>query len=204
MKNIGHTFGIAIAPRYFTARISLLLFFVLTLPLFASAQDTGYIGGTVTDKSGAAVADAQITVKNTAGSLTRSTITNSDGAYNVSGLPGDTYDLIVVATGFQKFTAQKVVLSVAEKARIDVSLTVGAVTQEVVVTGESVAQVETTSSEISSTITGKQINELELNGRNFTQLVTLSPGVVNQTGQDEGTVGVYGNVAFSMNGGRTG
>jgi Carboxypeptidase regulatory-like domain/TonB-dependent Receptor Plug Domain len=203
MKNIGHTFGIAIAPRYFTARILLLLFFLLTLPLLASAQDTGYISGTVTDKSSAAVADAQVTIKNTAGSLTRSTVTNSDGAYNVSGLPGDTYDLIVVATGFQRFTAQKVVLSVAEKARIDVSLTVGAVTQEVVVTGESVAQVETTSSEISSTITGKQINELELNGRNFTQLVTLSPGVVNQTGQDEGTVGVYGNVAFSMNGGRT-
>ena len=82
-------------------------------------------------------------------------------------------------------------------------LTVGAVTEEVVVTGESVAQVETTSSDISSTITGKQIDNLVLNGRNFTQLVTLAPGVVNQTGQDEGTVGVYGNVAYSMNGGRT-
>ena len=45
--------------------------------------------------------------------------------------------------------------------------------------------------------------QLDLNGRNFTQLVTLSPGVVNQTGQDEGKVGVYGNVAFSINGGRT-
>src|SRR6266849_1420543 len=65
-----------------------------------------------------------------------------------------------------------------------------------------VAQVETESSEIGATITGKQVNQLELNGRNFTQLVTLAPGVVNQTGQDEGTVGVYGNVAYSMNGGR--
>src|ERR1700739_557447 len=119
------------------------------------------------------------------------------------GLPGDTYDFIVSAKGFQKFTAQKVVLEVAQKSRIDVQLTVGAITEEVVVTGESVAQVETTSSEISSTITGKQIDNLVLNGRNFTQLVTLSPGVVNQTNQDEGTVGVYGNVAYSMNGGRT-
>jgi len=166
------------------------------------AQDTGYISGTVTDKSGSAIAGADVTLKNVSGSLTRNTVTNTDGAYVISGLAGDTYDLSVSAKGFQKFTAQKVVLEVAEKARIDVQLTVGAITEEVVVTGESVAQVETTSSEISSTITGKQIDNLVLNGRNFTQLVTLSPGVVNQTGQDEGTVGVYGNVAYSMNGGR--
>ncbi len=83
------------------------------------------------------------------------------------------------------------------------TLTIGAVTEEVMVTGESIAQVETSSSELSSTISGKQVDELVLNGRNFTQLVTLSPGVVNQTGTDDGKVGVYGNVAYSMNGGRT-
>src|SRR5205807_6261785 len=54
-----------------------------------------------------------------------------------------------------------------------------------------------------STITGKQIDNLVLNGRNFTQLVNLAPGVVSQTGQDDAKVGVYGNVAYSMNGGRT-
>jgi len=128
---------------------------------------------------------------------------HSDGAYVVPGLPGDTYDLVVTAKGFQKFTVQHVVLSVAEKARVDVSLTVGAVSEEVVVTGESIAQVETSSSEIGTTISGKQVQQLELNGRNFTQLVTLTPGVVNQTGSDEGQVGVYGNVAYSVNGGRT-
>ena len=61
----------------------------------------------------------------------------------------------------------------------------------------------TQSSDLSGVVTGKEITQLQLNGRNFTQLVTLVPGVVNQTGQDEGTVGVYGNVAFSINGGRT-
>src|SRR5262249_17939840 len=95
------------------------------------------------------------------------------------------------------------VLNVAEKQRVDVQLTVGTITEEVVVTGESVEQVETTSSDLTSTITGKQIDNLVLNGRNFTQLVNLAPGVVSQTGQDDAEVGVYGNVAYSMNGGPT-
>jgi Carboxypeptidase regulatory-like domain/TonB-dependent Receptor Plug Domain len=169
----------------------------------SSAQDTGSISGTVTDKSGAAIASAVITITDSTGSLTRNTTTNADGAYVAAGLPGATYNLTVTATGFQKYTAKAVVLDVAQKTRIDVQLTVGSVSEEVVVTGESVAQVETASSEIGTTISGKQVNQLELNGRNFTQLVTLTPGVVSQTNQDEGTVGVNGNVAFSMNGGRT-
>ena len=188
------------SPLFKITFLAVLLLFSTSVAL---AQDTGYIGGTVTDKSGAAIAGADVTLRNVSGSISRTTQTNTDGACVISGLPGDTFDLGVSAKGFQKFTAQKVVLQVAEKARIDVQLTVGTITEEVVVTGESVAQVETSSSEISSTITGKQIDNLVLNGRNFTQLVTLSPGVVNQTNQDEGTVGVYGNVAYSMNGGRT-
>src|SRR5437660_12813390 len=111
--------------------------------------------------------------------------------------------MTVSAKGFQKFTAKKIVLTVGEKDRIDVTMNVGAITEEVVVTGESVAQVETTSSDLTSTITGKQIDNLVLNGRNFTQLVNLAPGVVSQTGQDDAKVGVYGNVQYSMNGGRT-
>jgi hypothetical protein len=191
------------ASRNFFLKFALLLGIILALPLLARAQDTGYISGTVTDKSGAAVAGADVVLRNTAGSLTRSTVTNTDGAYVIPGLPGDVYDLTVTVKGFQKFTAQRIVLNVAEKSRIDVQLTVGTVTEEVVVTGESIEQVETTSSDLNSTITGKQIDNLVLNGRNFTQLVNLAPGVVSQTGQDDAKVGVYGNVAYSMNGGRT-
>src|SRR5438552_3502236 len=182
----------------FVARV-----FALALPLASHAQDTGYISGTVTDKSGAAVVGAEVVITNTAGSLTRTTTTNADGAYVVAGLPGGTYNLVVTAKGFQNYSASKVVLDVAQKIRVDVQLTVGAVTGVVEVTDESVAQVETQSSALTATVTGKQIDQLMLNGRNFTQLVTLTPGVVNQTGSDEGKVGVYGNVAYSMNGGRT-
>src|SRR6266436_701301 len=186
--------------------VSLLLcamIVVLILPLASRAQDTGYISGTVTDKSGAAVVGADVAVTGSGGNLTRATSTNSDGAYVVAGLPGGTYNLVVTAKGFQKYSANKVVLQVAQKIRVDVQLTVGGVNEVIEVTGESVAQVETQSSELSGTITGKQIDQLMLNGRNFTQLVTLTPGVVDQTNTDEGKVGVYGNVAYSMNGGRT-
>jgi hypothetical protein len=179
--------------------ITLLFLF----PHLIAAQDTGYIGGTVMDKSGAAVAGADVSLVNAGGALRRTTTTNDSGAYVIPGLPGDTYDLSVTAKGFQKFTATKIILNVGDKNRVDVTLTIGAVTEEVMVTGESIAQVETSSSDLSSTISGKQVNELVLNGRNFTQLVTLSPGVVNQTGTDDGKVGVYGNVSYSMNGGRT-
>jgi Carboxypeptidase regulatory-like domain len=173
------------------------------LPLLSSAQTTGLISGSVTDKSGAAVVGAQVIIISQGGNLTQNTETNGEGAYLVSSLPSGKYDITVTAPGFQKFVVKGVVLDVAQKARVDVTLTVGAVTQEITVTGEDVARVDTQSSDIGTTITGKQVDQLELNGRNFTQLVTLAPGVINQTGQDEGKVGVAGNVTYSMNGGRT-
>jgi outer membrane receptor protein involved in Fe transport len=172
-------------------------------PFLASAQDTGSISGTVTDKSGAAIVGAEVAVTDLGGTLSRNTVSNTDGLYAVPGLPGGTYNITVTAKGFQKFDARSVVLQVAQKARVDVTLSVGVVTQEVVVQGESVAQVDTQTAELSGTVTGKQITQLQLNGRNFTQLATTVPGVSNQTQQDEGTVGVYGSVAFSFNGGRT-
>jgi Carboxypeptidase regulatory-like domain len=180
-------------------RIALL---VVMFCAAAWAQDTGSITGTVRDPSSAAVVGATVVVSSSDHGIIRQTVTNSSGDYNVSGLPGGIYDVSVTSTGFKKYQAKGVKLDVAEKSRVDVALQVGATTTEVVVEGASVSQVETQSSELSGTVTGKEISQLELNGRNFTQLVTLTPGVSNQTGQDEGTVGVYGNVSFSMNGGR--
>jgi len=168
----------------------------------AWAQNTGSITGTVTDPSGAAVAGATVVVANAEHGITRESTSNSAGEYSQTALPQGKYDVVVTASGFKKFQAKGVVLDVAQKARVDVALQVGAATTEVIVEGSSVAQVETESSELSGTVNGKEISQLALNGRNFTQLVTLAPGVSNQTGQDEGTVGVYGNVQFSMNGGR--
>jgi Carboxypeptidase regulatory-like domain/TonB-dependent Receptor Plug Domain len=169
----------------------------------ALAQDTASITGTVTDPSGAAIKGAQVTVSSPERAINRTTATNDSGEFLVAGLPPGSVNVTVAAQGFKKYEAPGIVLRVGQKARNDVTLEVGATTTEVTVEGQNVAQVETQSSDLTGTVTGKQITQLQLNGRNFTQLVTLVPGVSNQTGQDEGTVGVYGNVAFSVNGGRT-
>jgi len=79
---------------------------------------------------------------------------------------------------------------------------VGDVTSAITVPGEGLTLLEMQSSEVSGSVTGKQISQLVLKGRNFTQLVALMPGVSNQTGLSEGTVGIGGNVAFNINGGR--
>jgi hypothetical protein len=179
-----------------------IVLLVATLCGAAWAQDTGSITGTVTDPTGAAVPNADVSVSNTAQGISRASKTNGSGEYLFAALPVGNYDLAVSATGFKKYQAKGVVLRIADKARVDVALQVGAISEQVVVEGTQVAQVETQSSDLSGTVTGAQISNLALNGRNFTQLVTLVPGVSNQTGQDEGTVGVYGNVSYSINGGR--
>ena len=159
------------------------------------AQDTASLTGTVRDSSGASVVNAQVAVTSAEHGINRATTTNSDGDYSVPALPAPgTYNLTVTAPGFKKYSARGVVLDVAQKARVDVALQVGAASTEVTVEGTSVAQVETQSSEMAGTVTGKEISQLELNGRNFTQLVTLVPGISNQTGQDEGQVGITGSV----------
>jgi hypothetical protein len=183
-------------------RLVLGILIVLTFCVAGWAQ-TGSITGTVKDPSGAAIAGATVVVSSPDKGINREMQTNSSGDYNQSGLNQGVYDIIVTANGFKKYQAKAVKLDVAEKARVDVTLQVGAATTEVVVEGSNVAQVETQSSELAGTVTGKEITQLQLNGRNFTTLVTLVPGVSNQTGMDEPQVGINGNVGFSMNGGRT-
>jgi len=180
--------------------IALLIAFT-AVPLYG--QNRASITGTVRDATGAVLPGAEVAVTNVATGVTLKSVTNAEGDYLVAGLPESTYNLKITATGFKTFDASGVILRVGQKARIDASLEVGQVTSEVTVQGTAVAQVETQSSELSGVVTGKEISQIVLNGRNFAQLVTLVPGVSNQTGQDEGTVGIAGNVAMSINGGRT-
>src|SRR5271170_4626233 len=172
------------------------------LPASLLAQQSSAINGRVTDPSGGAIPSAEVTVTKTGQGTAFKVATNSTGEYSVPALDAGTYDVQVTAPGFEKFEANGIALRVAHTERVDAKLAVGSVTAEVNVSGSEFGTVQTESPEISFTITGKQITQLVLNGRNFSQLVTLSPGVVNQTGQDEGETGVAGSVEYSMNGGR--
>src|SRR5882762_6943868 len=181
---------------------SCTLLALLCLPSAARAQDTGSITGTVRDSSGAVVPDAEVKLTSGAIGLTRPMTTNGDGDFLAAALPPGTYDLLVTAKGFKTFEAKGIIVRVAQKARVDVTLQVGQVSENVVVEGSNVAQVETQSSDLSGVVTGKEITQLELNGRSWVQLVALVPGVSNQTGQDFGGVGLNQNINFSINGGR--
>jgi hypothetical protein len=175
----------------------------LLLSAAAVAQDTASLTGTIRDNTGAVIPDASVTLKNSATGIARDLKTNSAGEYVAAAVPPGQYNLTVSVAGFRKYQADGVILRVAQNARIDVTMRVGNTHEEVTVHGEGLAQVNTQSSELGGTITGKELRQLQLNGRNFTQLITLVPGVSNQTGQDEGVVGAEGSISYSVNGGRT-
>jgi hypothetical protein len=167
------------------------------------AQVTGSITGTVRDTSGAVVPAAKVSVFNTVRGIHRETVSNGSGDYLVQGLGEGTYTVKVTSSGYKAYLAENTVLRVGQNARVDAQLSVGSQTTEFTVQGSSAGTIETQSSELSTTVTSKQISQLELNGRSFVQLVELSPGVSNQTGQSEGTTGPAGSVSYSINGGRT-
>jgi hypothetical protein len=181
----------------------LLICLALCLSHPVLAQQSSSINGLITDASGSALSNAQVTLTDAGQGTVFSATTNSAGEYSIPALQAGTYALLVTASGFEKYEASGIVLRVSRIEKVDAKLTVGSVTSKVEVNGTAMGAVQTESPEISFTITGKQITQLVLNGRNFSQLVTLSPGVINQTGQDEGETGVAGSVAYSINGGRT-
>jgi hypothetical protein len=187
-------------------KIRLFCGIVVLLAVFSAAnvhaQDTGAITGTVRDNTGAVIQGADVKISGTAGGIERATTTNSDGDYLEAGLPGGTYNLSISAKGFKTFKGNGVALRVGQRARVDAALAVGDIGTEIVVQGEQLNQVETQTSELSGTVTGRQISQLQLNGRNYTQLLALTPGATNQSGADEPGTGLA-TVAYSVNGGRT-
>jgi len=197
---MGHPNGdVKMISRLMTVSVLLVVF--SALPSFA--QISGSFTGTVVDNTGAAVVSAQVSVIDPKTGLHRKAATNSDGNYLIAGLDAGSYNVTITAPGFRTFEAKHVILRVGEKLRVDTNLQIGKVTSEVVVEGSSVGKVETQSSELAGTITSDQITQLELNGRDFATLVKLIPGVSDQTGQDDGTVGPSGSVSYAINGGRT-
>src|SRR5690242_19097770 len=98
----------------------------LTLSMFALAQQTSQLTGRVSDPSGASIVKAQVTASSAERGIQRATQTNGDGDYLISSLPPGTYDLTIKASGFKTYEAQDIVQRVAQKARADATLQVGA------------------------------------------------------------------------------
>ncbi len=162
---------------------------------------TATITGSVTDPTGAVLVGATITISNASG-FKQTAVSNEKGVYSIGGLPPGAYDLAVSAPNFKSFQTSGLNLSAGDTLPMDAMLETGGEKTEVNVTAGGAAQVQTENAEVSGTITQAEVASLQLNGRNFTQLITLTPGVSNQTGQDEAKVGVQGSVKYSVNGGR--
>jgi hypothetical protein len=159
------------------ARVHILILFLLfaAVGTITAQQTTGDILGTVTDKSGAVVSEASITVENVATHESRTAVTSASGDFVVNLLIPGNYKVSATAAGFQKFVVSSVVLSAGDRIRVNPQMAVGNASETITV--ESVASVlKTDSSVISTTITPQQTQDLPLNGRNFVQLAQLSAG----------------------------
>lgn len=181
------------------AVLVLLLMFVISLS--AQTTGTGTINGTITDATGARIANANVIATQVSTGLSRSTVTNNDGLFVLPALRSGTYTLQVEAQGFAPIRQENVVLDSDSTQTVDLSTKVGGANETVEVSTAPPALNSSTGA-LGDLISGTQVTELPLNGRNFTQLLTLGTGVSSsQTGLRMGT-GQEGNPLLSINGGR--
>jgi len=179
---------------------SLCLAFMVMAAMSASAQTfRGGIVGTVTDNSGAAVADAQVTVNNIDTGLTRTAQTDGSGNFLFSELPIGNYSVTVVKQGFRTETQKSVAVAVSSDSRVDFKMNPGEVKQIVEVTSE-IPQVDTTGDMVGGLIEGPVAQELPVNGRDFTKLLVLVPGSTADPSSVSESPGSFG--LFSINGNR--
>jgi len=168
--------------------------------VYGQGGAVGTILGTVTDNSGAVVANASVDVTSLATGVTSHAQTSSSGDFTAPYLKPGTYKVTVQAPGFQKSVVDNIGLDVAQQARVDVTLKPGQVTESVEVQAAAVA-LDTDSSSVSQLISQKQVDQLPLNGRNFLSLLFVGAGAV-QTNGEQGQMRQGEGNAISINGGR--
>jgi len=174
---------------------------ILVMATALAAQTfRGTILGTVTDPSGAVVSGAKVTVKNVNTGLERTTTTSADGSYAITELPIGTYVVTVSQSGFQTAVTNNVPVDVAGERRVDVGLKTGEVSERVEVSGEQLPQVESTINELGGVLTSETVQDIPVNGRDYTKLIYLNPGVAGSPDQISDSPGSFGE--FSMNGAR--
>src|SRR5215475_6429879 len=181
------------------ASFLMLTIVVFATPLNLEAQVTGAtISGTVTDTSGRVIPDARIVITNTATSISRSLTTNADGFFTVPNLLAGSYDLSFSAPGFRTDVKKAIALTVGQAATLDLTMQVGAAIETVQVQTES-ADVELNSSHIGAVVNATTVRELPLNGRSWTDLAALQPGVSTIHTQPDFSAGTdRGNRGFGQ------
>ena len=154
-----------------------LIFVLLRPPLLQAQGNTADVLGTVTDPSGAVVADAKVTIKNTATGVVRKAQTAQSGEFSVSLLQIGTYQVTVEAKGFKLYVAKDLTLAAGDRVRVDANLTVGATSESVEVSSSAVVGLQTDTSTVGTLVPDQSVQELPLNGRNFINLVQMAAGV---------------------------
>jgi len=153
-----------------------MFFFMLVLSSSLRAQTTSTISGTVRDKQGLVVSGAVIQVASGELAIDRSTTTESDGEYNLAGIPPGIYEIKASKDGFQTEVFKNIELTLNRTLTYDITLQVGSMGQTVEV-NSSAPLLETTISSTGATITTEQIEDMPINGRNYLDLLQLVPGV---------------------------
>lgn len=178
--------------------LAVLFVFLGALASVALAQEATIVG-TVTDPSGAAVPNAAITITSTDTGVTRHLNTNDVGQFVAPDLHIGHYSIRVEAAGFKVVEQKDVVLNIADRSRQDFKLEVGSAQQSVTVEATAIA-VQSDSGELSSVITGQQLNQLSTNGRSMYSLISLTPGASSGQGDFQSPTPVGGDANVSFNG----
>ena len=177
-----------------TTAVFLMLAIFFSAPSLAQVAG-GRLSGTVSDPSGAGIPEAKLVIKNVATGVERTVTTNADGFYSTVNLLPGSYQIAISAAGFNSETRHGVTMTVGAQLTIDLTLRVGTISNKVEVTA-AVPDVQLTSSDISAVVTANTVRELPLNGRSWTDLAALQPGVETiqtqpsfATGSDRGNRG---------------
>ena len=179
----------------------LLVLSVLFVPLLApraSAQTAATISGTVEDPNRSGLPGVTLTVRNTDTALTRTVATSPEGRYVIAGLPPGHYDLRAELASFKPHVRRGLQLTVGQALVVNIAMEVGGLSEEVTVTGDT-PLVNTSSAELSYLVGADTIDALPLNGRNYTDLALLQPGVLAYPHRDGGSVVAHG-LGMSING----
>jgi len=182
----------------------LLLSLALLLAVSAFAQTSASLSGTAHDAQGGAVAGAKVTLKDAGGTVQHDTTTNGEGFYTFPVIPPGTYTVTIEATGFKKSVKSGIVVNASDRQSTGVTvLEVGDISNTVEVTADAAQlQIKTESGEQGTAINNQQIQNLAVNGRNYLDLLKLTPGVVVTTSFATSGPGGLGNINIA--GARTG